>query len=101
MQRGRRTVTSYVCHVSARTRSLITRRHPGGGRAVAKVYAVNAEGRLGGRASHAFPTKPTVRTLREAARLSARSAVRGGDGVVLRTHCPKGRPLPRPRPAAT
>lgn len=80
--------TSYVRRVSARRRSVVIRRHPSGARALAKVYAVNAEGRLGRPARRGFPTSPSVRTLRGAARLTARSAAARGGAVTMRAHCP-------------
>jgi hypothetical protein len=89
MRQGGRTVTNYVRRVSSRTRSIVIPRHPGGGTAEAKVYALNSEGALGAKGTDSFPTGPSARTLSEAARRSAESALLRGTGVDLRTHCPE------------
>jgi hypothetical protein len=90
MRKGRRLLTSFVRRVSARTRSIAIPHHPGtDGGAVAKVYALNVDDALGRTRGRAFPTNPSVTSLSQAARLSARSAVRRGGGVDLRTQCPE------------
>ena len=81
---------TYVRHVSSRLRSVVIPRHPGGGRAMARVSALNSEGRPGPAGKHSFATNPSARTLRDATRASIRSLVRRGGWAVLRTSCPKG-----------
>jgi hypothetical protein len=88
-RRGFRLLASYVRQVSARTSSIVIPNYPeGGGISTANVFALNADGALGNGRSQPFLTEPPATTLAAAATLSARSAVRHGDRVDVRTQCP-------------
>lgn len=89
-QNGKR-LTNFVRKVGPKRRSLTIPHYPGGGRAVARVFALNRDGKLGGPARATFATNPAPTTLKAATRRSARSAKRRGGGVRLRTSCPVGR----------
>jgi hypothetical protein len=79
-----------VRRVSARSRSTIFRATPGAGRLIARVHALNVDDELGRARAATFESGPSARTLREAARRSARSAERGTRSVTVVTHCPDG-----------
>jgi hypothetical protein len=81
-------LASYVRRVSARKRAVSIHRFPGGGRAVAKVFTLNVDGRPGGPRRAVFPTGPSLGTLGAAAKRSAKSAVAKGNAVLLRMQCP-------------
>jgi len=87
---GGKRLTNFVREVSANRRSLTIPHHPGGGRAIARVFALNRDGRLGRPAKATFPTGPPRSSLRVAARRSARTATRRGGRVRLRSSCPRG-----------
>jgi hypothetical protein len=90
-RRGRPKEVSYVRRVSARRRRMVFRSTAGGGRLVARVYALNSDDKLGRSKAQAFATGPSARTLRAAARRSAHSARRSGGAVGLVSHCPQDR----------
>jgi hypothetical protein len=81
-------LVSYVRGVSARKHAVSIHQFPGGGRAVAKVFTLNVDGRLGAPRRAAFRTGPSIRTLGGAAKRSAESAVARGNAVLLRMQCP-------------
>jgi hypothetical protein len=81
-------LASYVRRVSARKRAMSIHRFPGGGRAVAKVFTLNIDGRPGSPRRAVFRTGPSVGTLGAAAKRSAKSAVAKGNAVLLRMQCP-------------
>lgn len=89
--RGRRKKVSFLRRVSRRRRSVSIHRTPGGGHLVAKVHALNSDGRLGRPKARRFATGPSARSLRTAARHSARSSRRGKGVVRVVTHCPASR----------
>lgn len=86
---GNPKASNYIRKVPAKRRSLVIRHHPAGKRTVAKVFALNADDKLGKVAKSAFATTPRARKLGDAARRSARSATLRGGKVALRVQCPR------------
>ena len=82
-------VSHYLRHVDKRTRQVQISHHPGADYAVARVYALNADGDLGKVAKDRFLTNPPAVNLKDAARRSVKSARRGGGAVSVNVQCPE------------
>jgi hypothetical protein len=88
VKRGR-AVSAYRRVVGPRKRLVSIPSHPGGGWAIASVQALNADGVPGRAGSKRFRLAPPKSIgLRQAGRQSARSAVRLGGRIRVRTICP-------------
>jgi hypothetical protein len=85
---GRR-VSSYRRLVGPNKRRIVIPSHPGGGWAIASVQALNADEKPGRTGTKRFRLAPPKKlTLKQAGRQAARSAVRAGGKVKVRTLCP-------------
>jgi hypothetical protein len=89
MRQGGKRVSNYVRRTAANRRRIAIPGHPGGGRAVARVFALNATDALGHPGRRAFLTNPTARTLRQAASRAVESAAYRHGGVALTLRCPE------------
>lgn len=89
IRNGAKLRTSFVKVTGPKARQWTVRKHPGGTRAVARVYALNIDGEPGRLRQVSFRTGPPNVGLRAAARLTARSARREGGKVGLRAICPE------------
>lgn len=87
--RGKR-VSSYLRRTGPGRRWIAIPHHPGGERAVTRVYALNASDALGHPGRRAFPTNPSAPNLRQAARRAVESARFRRGGVALLLRCPEG-----------
>ena len=87
-KRGKR-ISAYRRVVSSKKRSIVIPSHPGGSFAVASVQALNADGVPGRAGRKRFRLAPPKSiSLKQAGLQSARSAVRSGGKVKVRTICP-------------
>ena len=89
IRKRNRAQTSFVRRFGPKARQWTLRHHPGGATAIARVYALNADGALGRARKTTFRTAPPKLNLRTAARRSAESTHREGGKVALRTICPE------------
>jgi hypothetical protein len=88
--KGGQRASNYVRRAGAKQRSLVIPEHPGGGVAIAKVYALNRDDRQGvpGRAS--FRTDPPPLSLKAATKRSVDSLRFRRNAVTMRMSCPSG-----------
>ena len=89
MRQHGKLVSSYLDRVGPRHRMTVFKHHPGGGVAVAKVYALNSDDKPGRAGRQPFRTNPKVRGLRPAARLDVHSARLHHGKVSLMMRCPE------------
>ncbi len=82
--------SNYVRRAGAKQRSILIPRHPGGGVAVARVYALNRDDRQGAPGRMKFRTDPVPLSLKAATRRSVGSVHYGANAVTMRTVCPSG-----------
>jgi hypothetical protein len=87
-KRGGR-LTNFVRRASVQQRSVVIPDHPGGGVAVAKVFALNSDDKPGRPRGDAFQTRPPDIGLHQATRRAVASAVLLGSTLHLRTLCPE------------
>jgi hypothetical protein len=89
MRQNGKLVSSYLDRLGPRHRMTVFKHHPGGGVAVAKVYALNSDDKPGRAGRQPFRTNPNVRGLRPAARLDVHSARLHDGKVSLMMRCPE------------
>jgi len=88
--KGKRPASNYVRRAGAKQRSLTIPRHPGGGVAVAKVYALNRDDRQGAPGRASFRTDPPPLSLKAATRRTLASVRYRRNAVTMRANCPSG-----------
>lgn len=88
--KGERRASNYVRRAGAKQRSLVIPEHPGGGVAIARVYALNRDDRQGKAGRAGFLTDPPPLSLKAATKRSIDSVRFRRNAVTMRTNCPSG-----------